>query len=117
MLYTSGFMGGTGVAWTVEGVIALEPEVWTRLPVEHAGIGVPGEPCQVLYGEVYLSNPRDIFIVPLKLKLAGGGTKYCLDEFGEYLRWTRRTWDRRRQGFPGMLRALQARVRRARQKL
>ena len=113
MLYTSGRMGGSGGAWFAQDLVTLQPEVWTGLPVEHFGIGIPGELPSHLYGEVYLLNPRDTFVVPLKLKLSGGGSKYSLDEFAELTRWAGRTWDRGRRGFPGMLRAFQARLRRA----
>jgi hypothetical protein len=109
--WASGLREGNGVGWFTEARLTLEPEKWTQFSVEHTGFGFPGGLWPSLYGEVYLSNPRDTFIVPLKLQLAGGGSKYSLDEFGgEHWRFVDRTFWRGRRGFAGMLRALRARL-------
>jgi hypothetical protein len=114
-LFTSGSKQGTGSGIFTEGKITLEPEVWTELPsLPFGGGSIPDDLPSILYGEVDLSNPRDMFIVPIELKLTGGGARYSLDQIPEELRYARRGWDRGRHGFAGVLRAFRARLPRAR---
>jgi len=76
---------------TASATITLQPEVWTTLELESVGIGAQGHPPPVLCGEIYLSNPRDVFTVPLNFKLAGDGSTYYLDDVNESLKYEWRT--------------------------
>jgi hypothetical protein len=59
--------------------------------MESGGIGTGGEPPRSLHGEIYLSNPQDVFTVPLNFKLSDRGSKYYLDDLDETLRYEYRT--------------------------
>ncbi len=45
--------------------------------------------------EVYLSNPEDVYIVPLTLSLAGDSSKYIDSDLGGFVKYLRRTSSRR----------------------
>jgi hypothetical protein len=110
-LFNTGSKQGTGGGIFTEGLITLDPEVWTELPsLPFGGIGIPGDLPPILYGHVELSNPREMFLVPVKLKLTGKGARYVLSEFDRELWYARRGWDRPR-GFAAMLRAFRRRLR------
>ena len=81
---------GAGVSSEGQG-FTLQPEVWTTIELESVGIGAPGDPPARLRGEIYLSNPRDVFTVPLNFKLAGDGLTYYLDDGNERLKYEWRT--------------------------
>lgn len=71
--------------------ITLEPEVWMHLVIESVGVGGEGDPPPLLRGEIYLSNPRDVFTVPLNFRLSDDGSDYYLDNLDESLSYEYRT--------------------------
>ena len=76
----------------------LEPHVWTLVPIRlDSGIALQDGPRASLQAEIYFTNPRDVFIIPLQLKLVEDGSRYALDDAGEWVRYLYRTiWRRRR---------------------
>jgi hypothetical protein len=117
MLYTSGRKGGSGAGLLTEGGFTLQPEVWTRLAVGNVGVGLPGEPPPSLYAEVYLSNPREVFRVDMKFKLAKDASKYYLDDLDEEGRYWYFTTMRGSRGTWGILRRFRGRLARLRARL
>lgn len=80
--------GGVGMSSLT---LYIQPEVWSRvvLPFE-VGLGVPsGNLPERIRFELFLSNPRDLFIVPFELQLVGEA--YQLDDRAATLRHIRRT--------------------------
>lgn len=98
-LFTGQPGDSTGMGGGREGPsVTLEPEVWTRLTLEGTRFGFRGDPPPVIYGEAYLSNPRDLYTVTVEFALASDRSKYVLGNLGELRRYLLRTVLRRRQG-------------------
>jgi hypothetical protein len=78
--------------------IDIEPYVWRWLELPGlAGIALPPEKelPDVFRWEIYLSNPRDIFIVPLPLTLADDRSQYHYQDLTTWKFHKRTVWRRR----------------------
>ena len=92
--------------------ITLEPEVWTLVPIRfEVGMGLNTDPPSSLVVEVYLTNPRDVFIVPVRLKLAKDGSRYYHDDLDQHVDELHRTLWRRRGWFPTRISAVLSKLR------
>jgi hypothetical protein len=88
--------------------VTIEPEVWTYLPLGEligTGIGVQDALPHSFLLELYLSNPRDIFIVPMQFKLSQDAMGYNLDDMSVWHYMNATVW-RERSGIRRTVRAV-----------
>jgi hypothetical protein len=89
--------GGPAGGLGEDRVTNIPPRVWTRItsPSIHVVVqSVP--PPTFLDVEIYLTNPRNLYIVPIRLKLSEDGSKYYYHDLGYMHRLHRTMW--RHQG-------------------
>jgi len=70
--------GGFGTEMTM----SIPPLVWTRVAVPfQIGMGMEELPPS-LDVEIYLSNPRDLYVVPIQVELSQDSSKYVYHDWG-----------------------------------
>lgn len=83
--------GRSGGGLESQGAINIPPFVWTRIRVPSIGMGLGEAPPPHVEAEIYLSNPRDLYIVPITLELSEDGSKYNYRDWGYAFRHLRQT--------------------------
>jgi len=105
IVYTEGRSGGGPGNLCA---IHIAPFEWQRIQVRFAGrIGLPQNDIpRILDVDLNLSNPDDVYVVPLRLKLSPDGSKYTYINWGHTRRYLYRTMWRHNTRLRRLIRAL-----------